>query len=200
MNVHGVKLQISVFERIKYFFRVISRAFVISVAFVFLLFFTYFIIYFGDQYLSIKVGMSRMPMFGAYVIVSPSMVPTINVNDGVVVQRVLEQNALNVGDVITFSSRDIDYEGLTVTHRIVGKQIVQSGEFVYRTKGDNNNVEDSSLVKFSDIYGKVIMKIPMIGYVYKFLTNPFGFTIAILIPIMVIIISNIYRVVMYYED
>ena len=73
--------------------------------------------------------------------------PTINVNDGVVVQRVLEENSLKVGDVITFSSRDINYEGLTVTHRIVGKQIVQSGEFVYRTKGDNNNVEDSSLGK-----------------------------------------------------
>ena len=200
MIVQGSKYQMSFVEKMKYFLKIIARAFVISVAVLFLLLFTYFIIYFGDQYLGIKVGTSRMPMFGAYVIVSPSMVPTINVNDGVVVQRVLEQNALNVGDVITFSSRDIDYEGLTVTHRIVGKQIVQSGEFVYRTKGDNNNVEDSSLVKFSDIYGKVIMKIPMIGYVYKFLTNPFGFTIAILIPIMVIIISNIYRVVMYYED
>ena len=200
MIVQGLKYQMSFLQNIKYFLRIIARSFVISVVVLFLLLITYFVIYFGDQYLGIKFGTSRMPMFGAYVIVSPSMVPTINVNDGVVVQRVLEQNALKVGDVITFSSRDIDYEGLTVTHRIVGKQIVQSGEFVYRTKGDNNNVEDSSLVKFSDIYGKVIMKIPMIGYLYKFLTNPFGFTIAILIPIMVIIISNIYRVVMNYEE
>ena len=200
MIVQGLKYQMSFLQKIKYFLRIIARSFVISVVVLFLLLITYFVIYFGDQYLGIKFGTSRMPMFGAYVIVSPSMVPTINVNDGVVVQRVLEQNALKVGDVITFSSRDIDYEGLTVTHRIVGKQIVQSGEFVYRTKGDNNNVEDSTLVKFSDIYGKVIMKIPMIGYLYKFLTNPFGFTIAILIPIMVIIISNIYRVVMNYEE
>ena len=200
MIVHGVKLQMSFVEKIKSFIKTISRAFVVSIVVLFLLLFTYFAIYFGDQYLGIKVGVSRLPMFGAYVIVSPSMVPTINVNDGVVVQRVVEENSLKVGDVITFSSRDLDYEGLTVTHRIVGKQIIQSGEFVYRTKGDNNNVEDSSLVRFSDIYGKVVMKIPMIGYVYNFLTNPFGFTIAIIVPIMVIIISNIYRLVMSSED
>lgn len=131
-------------------------------------------------------------MFGAYVVVSPSMVPTINVNDGIIIYRVNEEKMLNVGDVITFSSNDIDYEGLTVTHRIVGKQTVQSGELVYRTKGDNNVVEDSALVKFSDIYGKVVMKVPMIGYVYNFLKKPVGFFSAIVIPILLLIISNVY--------
>ena len=199
MIVYGAKYQMNFYEKLKYIFRVIGRAFVISVAIFFLLLFTYLIIYFGDQFLGIKVGTSKMPMFGAYVIVSPSMVPTINVNDGVVVQRIEQQNSLNIGDVITFSSRDIDYEGLTITHRIVGKQIIQSGELVYRTKGDNNIVEDSSLVKFSDIYGKVVMKIPMIGYIYNFLTTPFGFIISIIIPILIIFACNIYRVIMNFS-
>ena len=132
-------------------------------------------------------------MFGAYVIVSPSMVPTINVNDGIVVQRVDKEVNLKVGDVITFESNDISYDGLTVTHRIVGKQLVQTGEYVYRTKGDNNVKEDSSLVKFPDIYGKVVMKIPMIGYIYNFLTTPVGFIISIIIPITIIIFSNVLR-------
>lgn len=195
MVIQELQYQQTVAEKIKYYGRIIGRSFVISVAVLFLLVFAYLIIYFGDQYLGVKTGSSKMPMFGAYVIVSPSMVPTINVNDGIVVQKVVDESTLKVGDVITFSSNDEDYEGLTVTHRIVGKQMVQSGEYVYRTKGDNNVSEDSALVKFSDIYGKVIMKIPMIGYIYNFLTTPLGFSIGIIIPILLVLFSNVYRVI-----
>lgn len=194
MVIQEMMYQQTPYEKIKYFFRIIGRAFVISVAILFVLLFTYLVIYFADQYLGIKTGTSKMPMFGAYVIVSPSMVPTINVNDGIIIQKV-EENSLSVGDVITFSSNDIDYEGLTVTHRIVGKQLVQSGEYVYRTKGDNNVSEDSSLVMFTDIYGKVIMKIPMIGYVYSFLRKPIGFIFAIVVPLLLVFFSNIIRAI-----
>lgn len=189
--IHELRYQQSKNDKIKNNIRIISRAFIISVIILLLILITYLVIYFGDQFLGIKTGKNRMPMFGAYVIVSPSMVPTINVNDGIVVQRVNEEVNLKVGDVITFESNDISYDGLTVTHRIVGKQLVQTGEYVYRTKGDNNVKEDSSLVKFPDIYGKVIMKIPMIGYIYNFLTTPVGFIVSIIIPVAIIIFSNV---------
>ncbi len=191
--IHELRYQQSKNDKIKNNIRIISRAFIISVIILLLILITYLVIYFGDQFLGIKTGKNRMPMFGAYVIVSPSMVPTINVNDGIVVQRVNEEVNLKVGDVITFESNDISYDGLTVTHRIVGKQLVQTGEYVYRTKGDNNVKEDSSLVKFPDIYGKVIMKIPMIGYIYNFLTTPVGFIVSIIIPVAIIIFSNVLR-------
>lgn len=191
--IHELKYQQDKHEKIKFNIRIIGRSFFIAIAILVLLLFTYLIIYFTDQFLGVKTGKNRMPMFGAYVIVSQSMIPTINVNDGVVVRRVDKENNLQVGDVITFESSDRDYNGLTITHRIVGKQIVQTGEYVYRTKGDNNVVEDSSLVKFGDIYGKVIMKIPMFGYIYKFLINPFGFLISLIIPVLIIIFTNIYR-------
>lgn len=191
--IHELRYQQSKNDKIKNNIRIISRAFIISVIILLLILITYLVIYFGDQFLGIKTGKNRMPMFGAYVIVSPSMVPTINVNDGIVVQRVNEEVNLKVGDVITFESNDISYDGLTVTHRIVGKQLVQTGEYVYRTKGDNNVKEDSSLVKFPDIYGKVIIKIPMIGYIYNFLTTPVGFIVSIIIPVAIIIFSNVLR-------
>lgn len=191
--IQELKYQHDKNEKLKYNIRIISRSFVIAVVVLVLLLFTYLIIYFGDQFLGVKTGKNKMPMFGAYVIVSPSMIPTINVNDGIVVQRVERENNLQVGDVITFESNNIEYNGLTVTHRIVGKQMVQTGEYVYRTKGDNNVVEDSSLVKFGDIYGKVIMKIPMIGYVYKFLTNPLGFIISFIVPVAILIFGSVYR-------
>ena len=191
--IQELKYQHDKNEKLKSNIRIISRSFVIAVVVLVLLLFTYLIIYFGDQFLGVKTGKNRMPMFGAYVIVSPSMIPTINVNDGIVVQRVERENNLQVGDIITFESNNIEYNGLTVTHRIVGKQMVQTGEYVYRTKGDNNVVEDSSLVKFGDIYGKVIMKIPMIGYVYNFLTNPLGFIVSFIVPVAILIFGSVYR-------
>ena len=72
--------------------------------------------------------------------------------------------------------------------------MIQNGSLVYRTKGDNNRTEDSSLVSFGDIYGKVILKVPSIGVLYNFITNPFGFIISIIIPIIIILVINIVKV------
>ena len=194
MVIREVSKKQSFIDKAKMTCKTMSRGFVLALIVFCLIVFTYLIIYFGDQYFGSKSGDSKLPIYSAYVIVSPSMVPTINVNDGVVVQRVDKQGNLNIGDIITFSSRDIRYNGLTITHRIVGKQTIQNGNLVYRTKGDNNKSEDSSLVSFGDIYGKVLFKVPSVGVLYKFITNPFGFIISIIIPIIVILVINIVKV------
>lgn len=185
--------EMKLFDRIKYVLHFLTRAFLIAVFIMFLSLIIFFIVYFGDLLYNVKIGNNKAPLFGAYVIVSPSMVPTIKINDAIVVKRV-KSEYLKIGDIITFSSSDPSYAGLTITHRIVGKQMSQSGEYVYRTKGDNNNVEDSALVKGSDVYGKVILKIPKLGYVQKFLSTPFGFIISILIPIIMVLIGDIMRI------
>lgn len=194
MVIRGVSKKQSFIDKAKMTCKTMSRGFVLALIVFCLIVFTYLIIYFGDQYFGSKSGDSKLPIYSAYVIVSPSMVPTINVNDGVVVQRVDKQGNLNIGDIITFSSKDIRYSGLTITHRIVGKQTIQNGNLVYRTKGDNNKSEDSSLVSFGDIYGKVLFKVPSVGVLYNFITNPFGFIISIIIPIIVILVINIVKV------
>lgn len=194
MVIREVSKKQSFIDKAKMTCKTMSRGFVLALIVFCLIVFTYLIIYFGDQYFGSKSGDSKLPIYSAYVIVSPSMVPTINVNDGVVVQRVDKQGNLNIGDIITFASKDIRYSGLTITHRIVGKQTIQNGNLVYRTKGDNNKSEDSSLVSFGDIYGKVLFKVPSVGVLYNFITNPFGFIISIIIPIIVILVINIVKV------
>lgn len=194
MVIREVSKKQSFTDKAKMTYKTMSRGFVLALIAFCLIVITYLCIYLGDQYFGSKNGDSKLPIYSAYVIVSPSMVPTINVNDGVVVQRVDKQGKLNIGDIITFSSRDIRYSGLTITHRIVGKQTIQNGSLVYRTKGDNNKSEDSSLVSFGDIYGKVLFKVPSVGVIYKFVTNPFGFIISIIIPIIVILVINIVKV------
>lgn len=182
------------FNKISYLLHFFARAFLIAVFILLLSLLIFLMVYFGDLLYNEKIGNNKVPLLGAYVIVSPSMVPTIKINDAIVIKRV-EADELGIGDIITFSSNDPSYKGLTVTHRIVGKQVIQSGEFVYRTKGDNNSVEDSALVSINDIYGKVVLKLPKLGYVQKFITTPFGFIISILIPIGMVIVVDIIKIV-----
>lgn len=149
--------------------------------------------YFIDQYVSAKSGSVKAPLFGAYVIISPSMVPNINVLDAVVTMRT-DADKLKKNDVITFISNDPSHSGITITHRIVGIKETSDGSYAYRTKGDNNNVEDKTLVSYDDVIGKVIFRIPYIGYLQQFLTTKFGWILVIVVPSLFIIISDIVKV------
>ena len=136
---------------------------------------------------------NKRSLFDTYVIVSESMIPTIGVNDAIVVKKT-DDNNLEIGDIITFSSKDYAYNGLTVTHRIVGIQNSASGEKIYRTKGDNNVFVDTALVDLNSIYGKVVLIIPKFGYIKNFLTSIPGFITLIIMPILMVIVYEIYRI------
>ena len=139
------------------------------------------------------LGNKSNPLFNTYVIVSESMVPTIMVNDAIVTKRV-DDYSLEIGDIITFSSNDNFYKGLTVTHRIIGVQQLSDGSNVYRTKGDNNVLADSSLVDLDSVYGRVVFKIPKIGYVKKFVSSTSGFIISIILPIVFVVVYEVLRI------
>lgn len=149
-------------------------------------------LYFVDHYKSVKEGSNRAPLFGAYVIISPSMVPNINVLDAVVTMRT-DADKLKKNDVITFVSQDPRSSGVTVTHRIVGIKKTESGAYAYRTKGDNNNVEDYTLVSYDHVIGKVMLRIPYIGYLQQLLTTQFGWIVVIVLPCLFIIISDLVK-------
>lgn len=151
-------------------------------------------LYFIDHYQSVKSGTNRAPLFGAYVIISPSMVPNINVLDAVVTMRT-DADKLKKNDVITFVSQDPRHSGITVTHRIVGIKKTESGGYAYRTKGDNNNVEDQTLVSYDKVIGKVMLRIPYIGYLQQLLNTQFGWIVVIVIPCLFIISSDIVKLI-----
>ncbi len=181
------------FIKMKSFFLFVIRSFLLAVLILFLLLFVFFIFYFIDLFYNMKTGKDKFPLFGAYVIVSPSMEPTILVQDAIVVQRV-DEDKLGIGTVITFSSSDPSHLGLTVTHRIVGRQLSRSGQYVYRTKGDNNVNPDSALVTFDRIYGRVVLKIPKLGYIQKFLTRSYGAFLFIILPAFLIVLYDIIKI------
>ena len=176
-----------------YFFFIITRSILIAILCLMLLLSSLFFIYIGDLLLFFKYHSSKNPLFGTYLIVSPSMVPTIGVNDAIVIKR-LDNDQYDVGDIVTFISNDANYKGLLVTHRIVNKESVGSKESIYTTKGDNNYVEDPTYVKTDNIYGKVLFKIPKVGYIKSFFEKPIHYFICLLIPALIFILYDIGRI------
>lgn len=183
----------SLLYKIQYLSYFVTRAFLIAVFCLLLLFGIFISIYFGDLFFNVKSGNYKSPIFNGYVIVSKSMVPTININDAIVVKR-NNNNNYNVGDVISFFSTEYDKSGIVVTHRIVDKNINKIDDSVYTTKGDNNPIADYNKVTNKDVYGKVLFVIPKLGYYQEFLSKPKNFIVCLLIPAFVVIIYDVYRI------
>lgn len=154
------------------------------------LFLAYYMI--GSK-LSERNGEKFEPIVSLYTIVSPSMTPNINVWDVIVAKKVSSPNEIKVGDVITFISTSSISRGMTITHRVTEVTSDENG-VAYKTKGDNNLSPDSAPAKYDNVIGKVIVRIPQLGRVQYFLASKGGWLIAIVLPALFIIISDILKI------
>lgn len=135
----------------------------------------------------------KKPLFGLYTIISPSMTGTLNVYDVAFTMRV-DTDKLKEGDIITFYSTNSFFGGTPITHRIIEiVNLPESGK-MFRVKGDANPKADEEKVIPSNVVGKVLFKIPQLGRVQFFLASKGGWIIAIMIPALVIISYDIYKI------
>jgi signal peptidase I len=95
--------------------------------------------------------------YGLLTIGSGSMTGTLNIGDAVFYKKFKEQD-LNIGDIVIYQRNN-----RSIVHRIVEIGIF-NGQYVYITKGDNNQNVDEGYVYSSDIKGKVINRVRFIGY------------------------------------
>jgi signal peptidase len=152
------------------------------------------LLYVADIKIRAAKGDFSAPVFNAYVVLSGSMLPEIKIKDIVVTKKVPEED-LEIGDIITYVSPDTRYGGISITHRIIDKYYDESlGNYTYRTKGDANNVADSALVPNENILGRVILKIPKLGYLQDLLASKGGLIIVVLIPCLVILSYDIMKI------
>ena len=138
--------------------------------------------------------LGKEPVFSLYTIISPSMVPNINVYDVVFTAKV-NPAKLKVKDIISFRVKNSTLGKTPVTHRIIKIETTGTGERSYITKGDRNIEEDKWRypVTDSDIVGKVIFKIPQLGRLQFFLTSKTGWFIVILLPALAIISFDLFK-------
>jgi signal peptidase len=120
-----------------------------------------------------------------YVVSSGSMIPTLNVNDVLIVQGV-DFNDIKVKDIIVFHSPS-NYDKIIV-HRVKDIKEV-NGIRTITTKGDANPIvipgTDYPITK-KEYIGKVIFVIPKLGYVTNIIPPPFNYIIVGIIIALVL--------------
>lgn len=92
---------------------------------------------------------------------SQSMYPKIQKGDVVVIEQYYDEEELRSiqeGEVLAFK-----HDNIIVVHRVV-RITERNGQLVFKTKGDNNNAEDSYDVEQSQVVGVTKFKIPFIGH------------------------------------
>lgn len=108
--------------------------------------------------------------FLALTVLSGSMEPTISTGGVVLVDT--HQKTPAPGDIITYQNGQA-----YVTHRV--EEVTESG---YVTRGDANDYADAGVRTQEDLVGRVVLFIPLLGYLIVFLQSRRGIlTICILV-------------------
>lgn len=107
------------------------------------------------------------------IVMSGSMEPAYHTGSVLVVDK-NQKKEVQIGDTIAFETGDT-----YIAHRIVRKE--KQG---YVTKGDANAAIDPWIISANNVKGKVIMSIPFLGYVFKFISGTAGMIIAASLVIM----------------
>lgn len=118
-----------------------------------------------------------------FIVLSGSMENEIYSGDLVIVKEV-DTEIIKENDIIAFKNGD-----LVTTHRVV-ELVKENGEIKYKTKGDNNNIEDNGLVSQNQVEGLYQFKISKLGNLAMFTQTPVGMVICLSIPIALLIIMQ----------
>lgn len=119
-------------------------------------------------------------LFGkkAFIIISGSMVPTIQVGDIVIIE---DRNDIKLQDIIAYRR-----DSKVIVHRVVEEHLI-NGEKMYVTKGDFNQTNDlPPMVSIDEVEGIYICKIPFIGKIFMFLYNNLAIVVVIIVLILLI--------------
>jgi len=117
------------------------------------------------------------------VVVSGSMVPTLERGDLIVVRGV-DPREITVGTIIVFHSPR-DYETLIV-HRVYGLE--QKGDEIYfRSKGDYNPRPDDWIIPANQVVGVYVARIPYVGVIVMRLREPLGMGVIVILILVLVI-------------
>ena len=136
--------------------------------------------------------------YSVFRVMTGSMEPEIREDSLLVVQKTPPED-IAPGDVISFFSPDPMLEGAVNTHRVVRIE-KENGRTQFITKGDANVIEDTYPTDASALVGRVVFQSYGLGKTVSLLSNPLVFGIIILLPLLAILLMNLYRAVRIAAD
>ena len=136
--------------------------------------------------------------YSVFRVMTGSMEPEIREDSLLVVQKTPPED-IAPGDVISCFSPDPMLEGAVNTHRVVRIE-KENGRTQFITKGDANVIEDTYPTDASALVGRVVFQSYGLGKTVSLLANPLVFGIIILLPLLIILLMNLYRAVRIAAD
>lgn len=113
------------------------------------------------------------------------------------------------GDIITFEGYDDEGRKILITHRIKEVKTEEVNTVYYITQGDvyysqgrPATVESGYAEKVysSKVVGKHVKTIPNVGWIFIFLQSSLGFLLAIVLPLLILFIIEIFNFVKVYKE
>lgn len=136
--------------------------------------------------------------YSVFRVMTGSMEPEIPEDSMLLVKKTPPED-IQPGDVISFFSPDPALGGAVNTHRVVRIE-KGNGQLLFITKGDANAMEDRWPVDGSALVGKVVFRSYFLGRAVVLLSNPLVFIGIILLPLLAILLTNLYRAVRLAAD
>jgi len=134
--------------------------------------------------------------FKLFVVGSGSMEPAISPGTVIITQP---QDRYYPGEVITYQQMYVNPGGYSlrqqnITHRVVHTKPSPEG-IIYKTKGDTNQQLDHDPVFHSQVLGKAIIAVPLLGFILLWPHSQLGFYFMILLPAMYIVVCQLVKII-----
>lgn len=125
-----------------------------------------------------------------YKVLSDSMKATDFEAGDLIFVKDVDPKTLKEGDIISYTSTNTENFGEVVTHKIRRVTADKNGDLGFITYGTTTDTDDDKIVTSPYILGKYTGRIPKLGYFFDFLKTTPGYIVCILIPFMLLILSQ----------
>ena len=125
-----------------------------------------------------------------YTVLSDSMSATDFSAGAIVFVKEVDASTLKEGDIISYLSLNADNYGEVVTHKIRKLTNDATGAPGFITYGTTTGVDDEIIVTYEYVLGIYKGHIPGIGHFFQFLKTTPGYIICILVPFLILILSQ----------
>ena len=125
-----------------------------------------------------------------YKVLSDSMKATDFAAGDLVFVKEVDPATLKEGDIVSYISQNTENFGETVTHKIRRLTTDADGNAGFVTYGTTTDTDDEKIVTYPFVVGKYQFHIPKLGYFFDFLRTTPGYIVCILIPFLLLILSQ----------
>ena len=123
-----------------------------------------------------------------FIVQTDSMSATDFDAGDIIISKNVDITTIKEGDIITFISESSNNYGETVTHKVRKVTTDSKGHIAFVTYGTTTNTDDDTLATM--VIGKYVGKVVGLGKFFAFLKTTPGYIICILVPFLLLIISQ----------